>query len=264
MTGKFKFTKRESMPLEVVAQAKKQWPNLQNINNGTLLKMADGCINEIENLHNAIEITENPPEDIDVIWDISAPGWLMKKGSMPGWSSNYPELDNCEKEVVERTINLTLVITAKRLGKLVHEVTKEDVLNHGPLITYNGPPLESADFTQFLKRPNSKIPLQKAYIFDKISRRGIVNTFDQAKSIHMPPNVHPRKIAISVLAAQWVRLGRLLAKAKTLRKGIPIILVPTPSPRGFEREHAIMESKGALINTFEHHRSSAKPILYVS
>ena len=78
----------------------------------------------------------------------------------------------------------------------------------------------------------------------------------------MPEGVNPRKIAICVLAAQMVRLGRLLAKTNNLSPSSQILVVPTASPRGWKRQHAIMECEGAVINVFKHGIAEITPIGY--
>ncbi len=262
MTELFRFADKATLASEVVDSAKEQWENLKSADSDAILALAKKCIDEIEHLHNVADIILDPPEDIDAIWSISAPGWLTKEGSVPGWCANFPQLDGCEKEVMGKTIDLATAVTAKRLHKKPQEVTREDILKHGPWIIYNGPPEESQDLATYLTMPDVKIAREKVYIFDKKKNgQDIFNTIDQADSIDMPPAVTVRKVAISVLAAQWVRLGRLLASTKTL-PDVPVVLVPTSSPKGFEKEHAVMESRGAVINVFQHHITGVEEIQY--
>lgn len=262
MKKPFRFTDKKAITEEVINSARKQRDNLNTADNEAMLAMAKDCIDEIETLHNTADITIDPPEDINIIWSISSPGWLTKEGSIPGWSANFPQLDGCEKQVIGKTINLAIAITAKRLGRGVDQITKEDILNHGPWIVYNVPPDKSQDLETYLQSLDIKIPREKVYVFDKKQDgHDISSTRDQVESIHMPPGVNPQKIAISVLAAQWVRLGRLLQAAKTLPQ-VPIILVPTASPKGFESEHAVMETRGAVTNAFQHHNANIQPIPY--
>lgn len=255
------------MAKKVVANAQEQHTDLNEIETGNLEDLALGCINEIEKLHNAPDILKNPPEDIDVVWIISAPGLLTRWGSKPGWSSQFPWLNECERKVVGKGLNLVFSVTARRLNKPVEEITKEDVLANGPWVVYNAPDLENADVEKILEDPDIKIPRKKVYIFSDFKDDSgqilmIKNTADQVRSIHMPQGVHPRKIAICVLAAQWVRLGRLLAKPQTLPKDTKVIVVPIQSPVGHEAEHAIMESTGAVVNAFKNGNATTEPISY--
>ena len=159
MTEQFRFEDKDSLAATVVSDAKQQWENLKSLDSqqqANMMQLARGCVEEIETLHNAPDIIQDPPEDIDVIWSIPAPGWLTKEGSLPGWSANFPELDGCEKAVMGKTIDLAIAVTAKRLKKAPEEVTKEDIKTHGPWIIYNAPPDESQDLEEYLQRPRSE------------------------------------------------------------------------------------------------------------
>jgi len=262
----FEFFSKPAMVRGIAIGAREQHKELTRVDMRSLKQLALQCVNEIERLHKTPDILENPPEDIDVVWVIAAPGQLLTHGSKPGWSAQFPWLDNCEREVVGKGINLVHAVTAKRIGKPVSSVVKKDVLQSGPWTVYNMADHESGPVKIMLRSPQVRIPEGKVYIYQEFHDNGgarvIRTTADQAESIHMPPGIVPRKIAICVLAAQWVRLGRLLAKAQTLPQEAQVIVVPVPSPEGHETEHAIMESRGAIINAFKNGKALKKPINY--
>lgn len=263
----FLFVEKPRIVDQIITSAIEQHPELNRVSRTQLGQLAHECVEEIEFLHNSQKIMSDLPLNIDIIWIISAPGLLLTYGSKPGWSSQFPWLNNCEREVVGTGIDLAISVTAKRLGKTPESVTKEEMVAYSPWIIYNGPPHENADVATLLKQPEMKIPQEKVYLFDEVfdndgTVRKIVNTADQARSIHMPPNVSPRIIAICVLAAQWVRLGRLLAATQTLPQDANILVVPIQSPKGYEFEHAIMECRGALINSFKNMNAPTHSIRY--
>lgn len=262
----FLFEDKGGMPTKIVQNVIDQFPVLAESPREGMLNLAGKCVDEIERLHNAPDIIRDPPSDIDVIWVIGAPGLLLEHGSKPGWSSKFPWMDNLEWENFGSAFALATAITAKRLGKGVDQVTRQDVLESGPWIIYNDPAYEPVKI--ILQESNGiPIPLEKTLLYGEFTDREgnvrpIKNTVDQVECVRMPEGVNPRKIAICVLAAQWVRLGRLLAKTNNLPKDSEILVVPTPSPLGHEREHAIMECQGAVIYFFKHGIAEKTPLEY--
>lgn len=264
--GGFSFKDKEEMPGTVVKNVIGQFPILADAPYLEMRELASACVDEVERLHNAPDIMKNPPEDIDVIWVVGAPGLLLEHGSKPGWSSNFPWMDNLEWENFGSAFALAIAVTARRLGKNVDEVTRQDVLEAGPWIIYNDPAYQPV--VTILEESNGiPIPLKKTLIYgeftdDEGKVQPIRNTKDQVDCIRMPEGVKPRRIAICILGAQMVRLGRLLAKTNKLPAGAEILVVPTPSPVGHEREHAIMECQGAVVNVFKNGNAEKEPISY--
>ena len=117
----FTFSKKPEIIKEIISSTIAQHPDLLSIPLENLESFAKNCIDEIERLHNIPDIVNSPPEDIDVVWAISAPGLLLTKGSKSNWSSNFPWLDNCEREVVGKSIDLIAAVTSKRLNKRISE-----------------------------------------------------------------------------------------------------------------------------------------------
>lgn len=262
----FSFEDKGNMSHAVVQNAIRQHPVLEEASYPEMQDLALECIDEIERLHNVPDITKDPPEDIDVIWVVGAPGLLLEHGSKPGWSANFPWMDNLEWENFGSAFALAIAVTARRIGKDVHEVTREDVKKSGPWIIYNDPAYEPVNI--ILQESNGiPIPLEKTLIYGEfIDKKGnareIKNTADQVDSIRMPEGVNPRKIAICVLGAQMVRLGRLLAKTNNLPEGAEVLVAPTPSPAGHEREHVLWESTGAVVNAFKNRNAEKTSIKY--
>lgn len=258
------FFDKEEMVREIIANIRKQGHVLE-ASGEEVSKLALSCINEIEELHNVPDIIQDPPAEVDVIWIISAPGLLLDHGSKPGWSAKYPWLDGCEWEVVGAGFALAETVTAKRLQKPVDQVTREDIKEHGPWIVYNSNSWENEAVETILKEsPSLPIPQEKVYIYqpEGADDPSYIRTADQARDIRMPSEFQPRFISISVLAVQWVRLGRLLAATQTLPENASVLVVPTPSPKGYEREYAIMETQGVVINVYKNHNAAFEPIRY--
>lgn len=137
---------------------------------------------------------------------------------------------------------------------------------YGPWILYNSNSWENEAVEIMLdESPSLPISKNKVSIYVPNAKDpNYIRTADQAKDVRMPTNIRPRKIAICVLAAQWVRLGRLLAKTQALPKEAEVLVVPILSPRGYEVKHAIMEARGAVINFFKNHNAEFAPIPYTT
>lgn len=265
-TPTFSFEKKEGMPEEIVQNVIGQFPVPAESLRSEMRDLAGECVDEIERLHNVPDIIKNPPLDIDVIWVVGAPGLLLEHGSKPGWSSNFPWMDDLEWKNFGSAFALAIAVTAKRLGKNVDQITRQDVLESGPWLIYNDPAYEPVSII-LQESIGIPIPLEKTLLYGEFTDkegnvRPIRNTMDQVDCIRMPEGVNPRKVAICVLAAQMVRLGRLLAKTNNLPEGVEVLVVPTPSPLGHERGHAILECQGALINYFKHGNAEKTPIDY--
>lgn len=121
----FVFPRKQEMVKEIIDSAKEQHPELNQVNIMNLEQFGSQCIDEIEVLYNAPNILQNPPEDIDVIWIISAPGLLLEQGLKPGWSSNFPWLDNCEREVVGSAFALAGGLLQKDFRNLLIRLQRE-------------------------------------------------------------------------------------------------------------------------------------------
>lgn len=257
------FSDKEGMVRQVIANIGDHGYIL-GVSDQEASRLALACINEIEQLHKVPDIVQDPPTDIDVIWIISAPGLLLEHGSKPGWSAQFTWLDNCEWEVVGAGFALVETVTAKRLQKSVDQVTREDTKEHGPWIVYNSNTWENEAVETILREsPSLPISPEKVFIYQPDTEYpGYVRTIDQARGLRMPALLQPRLIAISVLAAQWVRLGRLLAATRTLPENREVLVVPTLSPKGYEREHAIMETQGAVVSAYQDFNAALEPVGY--
>lgn len=270
-TGPFAFTGKDKkwMTLQILENVLAQGHQVpEDVTQAGMIGLGFNCVAEIERLYNVPDIIPHPPADIDAIWIISAPGSVThEQGVKPGWSSEFPWMDNMEWEVVGNALALAVSVTAKRLEKPVEQVTKKDVQQHGPWLIYNSQPGEVEPIYRILtESPNLQIPLEKVLLYDKFvdnsgRERTLVNTADQAESIRMPEDLQPRRLAICVLAAQWVRLGRILAQVQTLPRQAGVLVVPTFTPARYREVHAIMESQGAVVNWLKG-KGALEPIRY--
>lgn len=258
------FPDKDEMVRQAMENIRKQGHVLE-ASNREVIEFSRACIDEIERLHNVPDIIQNPSASIDVIWIISAPGLLLEHGSKPGWSAQFPWLDDCEWEVVGAGFALAEAITASRLRKPINQLTKEDAVNEGPWIIYNSNAWENEFVETILNEaPSLSIATEKVSIYQPRAKDpAYVRTLDQARDIRIPDEVRPgTDIAICVLAAQWVRLGRYLAAAQSLPGNTNVIVIPVSSPKGHEREHAIMETQGALVSVYKNHDAVVNPIGY--
>lgn len=234
----------------IVNSTIEQHPDLKRVNGGKMLNLANDCLAEIEKI-DIPTIKHNSLPKIDVVWIISAPGLLLKRGAKPGWSNKFKWMNNFEHKVVKRGVDYA--VKMKRLSGIQ------------PWIIYNGTPNECKDFQYYVTK-RADVDKNKVYIFDKITEientRDIKNTTDQANSIHFPHTMKPRGIVISILAVQWIRLGRILAKSQTIDPKTKIYILPTLTLRNHLAEHATMEIRGTLVNCFKLHNAKKSPIDY--
>jgi hypothetical protein len=127
---------------------------------------------------------QHPPihKDTDIVWVFSGPGTFYKplednEQDFTRWMDRYR---------IMYGLAIVKQVTAKKLQKTPDKVTKEDILNHGPLFFYNGTPEENKDLRIALEHKLSILPKEKVLIIDRVKHEGniqhIENTLDQILS----------------------------------------------------------------------------------
>ena len=98
-----------------------------------------------------------PSADIDLIWPFSGPGTFLSplKGHEEPWMAWM------DAHRLQRAILLGYEVTALRIGKPVQEVTKADIAEAGPILFYNGIPVEMEAFLAVASLTNFPIPQGK-------------------------------------------------------------------------------------------------------
>lgn len=120
--------------------------------------------------------------DTDAVWVFSGPGTFYKpieenEQNFTRWMDRYRILYG---------LSILKQVTAKKLGKQSGAITKDDILNHGPLFIYNGNDEENRDIRKALEHELNILPHEKVLIIDRVLREGniqeIETTLDQIKS----------------------------------------------------------------------------------
>jgi hypothetical protein len=136
---------------------------------------------EIEYL---LKHNQHPPihPDTDAVWVFSGPGTFLKalennEQNFTRWMDRYRILYG---------LNIVKKVTAKKLKKSSGEITKQDILENGPLFIYNGTEEENKDLRAALNHELSILPSEKVIIVDQVKIDGTIqeieNTLDQIKS----------------------------------------------------------------------------------
>lgn len=185
-------------------------------------------------------------KDLEIIWIFSGAGTAKAplEPHEPSWQ-RYRDSHRDRYAAV-----LAIMVTALRLNKSPREVTKEDVLEHGPVLFYNARASKSRDFREWLNGPNSKIPQEKVRIVETFvdcgMEKSIENTLDQSKTF--PPELlgndnKVRKIAIVSHAEHFPRIWRYLEQHFTQKDRVKFYTYPVKIPAPWTKEFAQIESE---------------------
>jgi len=155
--------------------------------------------------------------DIDMVWGVSAPGTITENANGAYAGKSFDAL------VISRGIDLVREVTARRMGKDVATVTKEDIEAHGPTFYYNGENkdipgytyAQNEDLAEAASDENFPIPESKI-VLGHISA---AHTPAQVKDIaeYIRTSAEPiNKVAVVSLGAHSVRVSRYLELSKEL------------------------------------------------
>jgi len=171
-----------------------------------------------------ITIGGHPPvyEDTDVVLIIPGPGSVIHGlGEVTDRYSSLAYTRKMNRARVRVAIEIMLDVTKRRLAKkgiekTTAQITREDILNHGPYLHYADPPERMVNFTEALRQYYPQIPQEKVFMYDKIidltgEERDIVNTADQMHGLVLPDMPIRRIVAVAdpahLLRAMY-QLGR--------------------------------------------------------
>lgn len=201
-----------------------------------LKSQASEEIIRLRNKNNNQQVSTN----FDAVWVFSGPGTIkqpLKEGDNPlrKWMDRDRILYGAE---------LITKITAMRLHKTYNRITRNDILNSGPFLIYNGIPRENADFREVLQSPSCLLPYEKVYIVDEVFDKNVFypikNTLDQIKSFpkaFLNNGLIKERIAIVSHAEHFPRILRYIKKYNIIPEHIKITVFPLKSAREVENEY---------------------------
>lgn len=187
-------------------------------------------------------------EAIDGIWVFSGPGTFL----VSLLNGENPRRKWMDRQRIICGIALVRIITAKRLKKKVVEVTKEDIKKSGPILIYNGIPIENDDFRKVMQSSNFILPFEKVVIVDGVTEsptisHPIKNTADQIKGFpkYLIGNNGPIKKHLALIshAEHLPRILRYLAKYQSVPEHIKIVLYPLKSSEEVYQEYKEEEAE---------------------
>lgn len=174
--------------------------------------------------------TESPQaqEDWDIVWIISGPEINFTGRVNPGEKAipNY----NQTRRRFEAGLRIAREVTALRLRKKPEEVTKEDILNHGPNIYYNAKEI-SNEYAREIAKPDNLLETEYDFPGKKIivtDNQSIMNTdhqFEDFPAEMMKPNA---KVVIVSNLHHLPRIKRYVQKYPDKLPPEQIVLYPVP------------------------------------
>lgn len=267
---------RSYLESEILKLSSEETPQIKSANPKEVRSLIDKAIEIITKLE---EVAKNRHKsirpDTDVVWVLSAPGSYSSDFQEPGWvvrqgdkhKAQYlvsPWVKGMYRHRVRTGIALVHEITAKRIGKPVHEITQEDIRRNGPWFVYNPQPEEVEQIESVIADPVHKIPPEKVFIFSSViqedgSEYPIYNTIDQIKGLRFP--IHPRRVAVVSHAPHLARVFFALDYFNDrIPKDTTIQAFPIKTPSGGELKYPEMEIRGILGNVYKYNASGKKSV----
>lgn len=171
--------------------------------------------------------------DIVAVWVFSGFGTYLKpiltyKHNLWGaWNDQHN---------LSRGILLVLEVTALRSNKNFKEVTREDVIDCGPKLIYNGEPPQNEDFRTVSSASGFPIPKENLVVVDFVeidgNQKTIFNTLDQFRSFPrqiLETETAKGAVAFVSGAPHFSRLLRYNARWRPLPEGFRVKSFPVPS-----------------------------------
>ena len=154
-----------------------------------------------------IASTANPPisYDINFILVLSGRGSYLKN------PIDHPDVIDKDDDYNRMRLGISVArgVTALRLGKSESSVTNEDIMNHGPVIIYNGRPKHNKDFREALKDGLiTDYPNDKFMILDLPPNQ--LNSKGHFISVRDHMDLSNQTIAIVTNAFHFPRIGRMI------------------------------------------------------
>ncbi len=203
-----------------------------------------------------------PHPDIDVVWSFSGPGTLLS----PLKEYEEPWMAWMEAHRLQRAILLVYEVTALRLGKPVQKVSRHDVEESGPILFYNGIPMEMEVFRELASLEHFPIPQPKVITVQGVirpeteTRVEIGNTRDQVLSY--PPEIFedpiPRTVACVSSAAHLPRVLRYIDMIRPFQPDTGVLCFPIHSDPTWAAIDAVRETQ-RILEYFHKGHLSANP-----
>lgn len=231
-------------------------PQLANEPMAALRTATLTILEDIENFHNWARIKHTIHPNTDILWLLSGPGnqKLLRKDDP---YKEYPWALGSDMIIMARGLEVIQEVTAKRLGMIVEEVTKQQIAESGPTLVYNGLLIDNEAFREKLTQDEYPIPKEKVVIIDDLvdsngEVRNIKNTADQFVSFRQSPlfETGVRRMVMISHDAHLARAIRLMLKYCRLPDDVKLQLIPVASNWLGFHERAILEPSGTLYNIF--------------
>lgn len=211
----------------------------------------------------SLEITQADALKTKALWVPSAPGTY----SLPFKDDrymHYPWSKFMDRHRLNYAAWLMRKLTEISIGKELDgiknpEEARQAILNHGPLLIYNGTEEENTALIVALSHEQQIIPHEKVWI---INDPNIKDTSSQIRTFNLPEGLKEGEtIGLVAHAAQTMRMLHMLShSANSFRGPDRLRLFPMPSPRGGEIEYSaleaskmpyyILEAQRAALNIF--------------
>ena len=252
---------------DVVNQSRQKYSKIAEANLSEVESIAGEALNLVAKFEEVAKNRfRNIYTDTDIVWVISAPGNYSQSGEFPLNKGEDRYQTDWSKEMYRHRLrvgcSLVYEITARRLGKDIREVTKEDVKNHGPWLLYNPAPEDKEQFETVLGQASVRIPPEKTFVYcyvkeDDGSESPMHNTSDQVRSLHFPEGVDPRRVLVVSHAPHLARISYIMDKYLNPNERV-FQAFPIKTPKGGE-EYKKMEIEAILRYHYDFGKAGNKP-----
>lgn len=173
-----------------------------------------------------IEVSQNHertfPADIEAVFVFSGPGTYYDK--LKPESHNPDWMKWMDRDRIRAGVAIVREVTASEIEKTVivpkvrtNTISKDDVINLGPLFVYAGIPVENEVFEKALDSQYSKLPKEKTVILNKVAEddgreHPIRHTGDQVRALYQEisdpksPLYGIKNIALVSSLAHFIRI----------------------------------------------------------
>ena len=158
------------------------------INEAELTQKARDVVSRLQEVATNRERTY--PKTIDAVLVFSGPGTYYDK-LKPDQNEMWRWMD---RDRIRAGIAVVRQVTAAKKSQSTgqkfkgHDMSREDILEYGPMFVYNGIPVENEVFRKAVDSPFSKLPKEKVLIIDEVRQKNSVHqirhTADQVNSFY--------------------------------------------------------------------------------
>lgn len=209
-----------------------------------------------------LELPQNILKKIGLIWVLSGPGtWSEEKKDDRyqnfSWAENWDHMrlsyaGGWVRKITEARMNERFPSGSINAAFDRKRYINEQIERYGPMILYNGTPVENAAAkralaTHTLIMPETKVEIQSGR-FKKIE-----NTVDQVREFRLPEGFvlgRDEEIGIVTHAPHMMRLLHMINKYQPFPPETKIRPLPLSTPKEGKEEYAQMEILGLLFYVF--------------